>query len=432
MENKYVKKILYNIFWMIFGRIVVILVGMIVTLTIINHYQILENGIYQYSLSIISVLEMVTFFVDAKVIKKQYSKYNSEMIIFNVMIIRVLITAIISFFVSTFIIFFQNEKVFKYIFILMLVNLNLQQLSFGITNYLEYNLNSKIITVFSSFCSLIGYFLQILIIKLNLSIVYLCLVNCFDSCIYFIFLYCFYKKHYSDNEKKYFKYNYNFIKLVLIESFPIAVAAICSGIYSHCDILMIGKLMSFNEVAIYSLSVKLVNMVQMPINAIRESIYPYFIEKFNKSKLDCYNFYLKITSMLTWFVILCLILSVFILPLVFKFINEDYKSSLSVYFLLSLSSIFVYNAVLRSSYITIISKGKILMFSQFFSVIINILLNYYFIRIYGIYGAAFATVITQFLSLFVSNLLFGEEGERIFRIQLMSFNPLCALGKVKY
>ena len=46
------------------------------------------------------------------------------------------------------------------------------------------------------------------------------------------------------------------------------------------------------------------------------------------------------------------------------------------------------------------------------------------IKYFGMYGAALATVVTQGLSLFVSNLVFGKDGREVFIWQIKALNPL--------
>ena len=70
MSRKEISKIIYNILWMTFDRVFVIVMGLFVTLRIINYYQISDYGIYQYAVSIIAILEMGTFFCRCKSGKK--------------------------------------------------------------------------------------------------------------------------------------------------------------------------------------------------------------------------------------------------------------------------------------------------------------------------------------------------------------------------
>ena len=55
--------------------------------------------------------------------------------------------------------------------------------------------------------------------------------------------------------------------------------------------------------------------------------------------------------------------------------------------------------------------------------ILNIILNYFGIKIMGMYGAAMATVITQGVSLLLCNLLFGKDGREVFLWQIKAINP---------
>jgi len=77
----------------------------------------------------------------------------------------------------------------------------------------------------------------------------------------------------------------------------------------------------------------------------------------------------------------------------------------------------MFNAFLRSNYITASGNQKIILFTSIFSAIINILLNYIFINEFGVIGAAYATVITQILSLLILNRFF-KETRKIYIIQL--------------
>ena len=70
MDKQELTKIIHNILWMIFDRVFVIVMGLFVTLRIVNYYQMYDYGVYQYALSVVAILEMGTFFVDARVVKK--------------------------------------------------------------------------------------------------------------------------------------------------------------------------------------------------------------------------------------------------------------------------------------------------------------------------------------------------------------------------
>jgi PST family polysaccharide transporter len=79
----------------------------------------------------------------------------------------------------------------------------------------------------------------------------------------------------------------------------------------------------------------------------------------------------------------------------------------------------MFNACLRSSYITISGNQKIILYTTVFSAVINVLLNIILINEYAVQGAVYATVITQILSLFILNIIFAET-RNLFYIQVKS------------
>lgn len=428
MDVSYKNKVLYNIFWIVFDKVIITILNIIVTLSIINHYNMNDYGIYQYVLSLIAICEVFTAFNDSRIIKKKYLEYDNSIVVSNVIYSR-LFFSIIIFFISIFYVLLSKSSIlFIKIFIILFINLIINQIKYGISNKYDYDLKTKTITIINTLTLILGYIIQLIVIKMDFSIDVLVLVTVLTT-IVSTSLVCYnYKKTYKT--KLINSIDSNLIKTVIIESLPFAIATICASIYSHCDVLMIGKLLTMNDVALYAVAVKLVGMLQFPLDAIRVSIFPVFLQKYNESKDTFLRFYQKITTILTYFIIVISLLSYILLPFIFKFIKQEYMQSFNIYVVLSLYAFFMYNAALRSNYLTLVNKGQILMITQIISVGINIILNIALIKHFGVYGAAIATVITQFLSLFLINIFFDEEGRQIFFIQLNGLNPMNLFIKI--
>ena len=78
-----------------------------------------------------------------------------------------------------------------------------------------------------------------------------------------------------------------------------------------------------------------------------------------------------------------------------------------------------------------INRSSILTWSQIVSVIANVVMNFFMIQVWGMYGAALATVITQAASLMFINLFFQKEGREVFMWQVKALNPLCIFRFLK-
>jgi len=99
--------------------------------------------------------------------------------------------------------------------------------------------------------------------------------------------------------------------------------------------------------------------------------------------------------------------------------GDNFEDSSRILVLLSFGLIPMFNAFLRSSYITISGNQKIILYTSLFSSIFNVITNYFLINQFGLQGAVYSTVLTQILSLFVLNAAFNET-KVLFFIQAKS------------
>ena len=211
-----------------------------------------------------------------------------------------------------------------------------------------------------------------------------------------------------------------FIKEIIIESIPLAIAAAAATIYTKCDSVMLGSLLSTKEVGIYSISSKLISMLQLFLVPIQTTLFVKLLEWYKQGANVYKRNYVKVTTTITWFAIMGTICSFVILPFIMRFLKQEYFLAIKPYKILSIGTIFAYNAILRSSHLTLTGNGKILLYVQIITLVINVILNYFFIRLWGMNGAAIATTISQGISLFVSNIFF-DDTKFIFKCQYEAF-----------
>ena len=139
-----------------------------------------------------------------------------------------------------------------------------------------------------------------------------------------------------------------------------------------------------------------------------------------------------LTFIITWISIIIILLSITIVPLLFYvFFDNIYSESIYLFKLHILGILFMYNAILRSSHFTLSKSTNILMITQIVSVFINIIINLILIPKIGLNGAVIATILTQFCSLLLSNIIF-KDSRKIFWIQIKAFNPKYFLSIKKY
>lgn len=416
------KNIFFNTIWMLFDKVFILLLNLFVTVKIANYYGKNDYGLYQYAISVVALFEILVTFVDGRVVKKRYSSDNDNEIVWISTVAR-LFFSFVSLLLGCLYLCFSNEAVdFNKIFIVLLFNAIIINLRFGMQSRYEYLLKSKKVIIASNLGLSLGGILQLVAVSFKLPIIAIAIITTLTSFLSLSIIYIQYRVDYGKIIGK--NFNFELLKKLVIESLPFAIAASCAIIYSRCDSIMIGNMLSKSEVGVYAIAVKMITVVQIAISPISESVYSKMIELYKNDKKQYAIRYVQVTSLLTWIYIIGVGVSFIILPYAFCFLNKEYSLAFPIYQVYVLGTFFMYNAALRAGHYTLINRGHILMYSQIICVILNIFLNYILIDLFGIYGAAYATVVTQGISLLLSNLFFEKEGRTVFFWQIKALNPI--------
>lgn len=423
------KRIIRNTGWMLFDKVFILLLNLVVTVRIANYYGTLGYGNYQYAVSVVAIFEVLLTFVDSRVVKKRYITEEPKELVWNTTLTRMLFSLVSLLGGIIYVLINKERYEYNLIFIVLLINSVLLNLRFGMQNRYEYLLQSRKVIVASNIALAIGGVVQLVAVSLSLPVLAIAIITALSSLLSLLIVYLEYRKDFG--RLKWGLWKKKLIRGLILDSVPLAVAASCAIVYSRCDTLMIGSMLSKEDVGIYAIAVKLISIVQIGIAPIRESVYPKMIELYVTDKEQYEKRYIQITSLLTWIYILIVIISLLILPFAFRILKPEYANALPIYRVYVIGTFFMYNAGLRAGHYTMINRGHILMYSQIISVILNVVLNYFLINRIGLFGAAIATGITQGVSLFISNLFFGETGKQVLIWQLKGLNPLYIFARRK-
>lgn len=406
---------------MVFDKVFMLLLNLFVLVKIANYYGALGYGSYQYAVSIVAVFEIVATFVDARVVKKKYSDVSPQLVVITATAGRVLLSLAAVMAGIIFILCYDGGAEFSVMFVVLLLNVVVSNAKFGMANRFEYLLKSKKIVIASDVAAFISALLQLAAVYFLWPVRALTYITLASTGISTVILLVQYRREFADQQSC--LPDWKLLKEMMTESAPLAIAASCAVLYARCDSIMLGVMLTSAEVGIYSISVSLINVVQIVIVPVRESVYPQLIRLYREDRESYEMRYIQISSVLTWIYIVGVACSLVVLPYAFRFLNPEYEQAFSVYRVHVLGTFFMYNAALRAGHYTLINRGSVLTVSQIISVFANIVMNYVGIKICGIYGAAIATVITQAVSLLLSNLYFGKEGREVFIWQMKALNP---------
>jgi len=302
-------------------------------------------------------------------------------------------------FLSFLIIFITNFFIHKetqiFIFVTIVAIANL----FQVFNIIEFYFQSKVLGKIISICkilqlivsSLIKVFL--LIIKANLFwFVFEYLINQILLTI-FQFIAYIYEDKKNINFFKYF--NIHKAKIMLKDGLPLLLAGISVTVYMRIDQVMIKYMLTEKDVGLYSVSVKLSELWYFIPSILVSSLAPALINAKKVSNELYYQRLSRFYSLMWWLAIsVGVIINIFSKLIIKILYGEDFIESSYILNIYIWASIPVFLGMASSQYLINENYTDISLYRSIIGGIVNVILNLILIPLYGIKGAALATLIS--------------------------------------
>lgn len=430
--NNGIKKIVNNIGWLIFDKVFILLLQFFVGVKIANYYGATLFGQYSYAISLVAFSNIFFELINSRVLKKYYTKNNFNILVFNTNFFKNSI-AIILFFIPIIYKFFYkiDDTLFCLLLLLCLDNVLMTATS-GIENFFEYKLEAKRIVISNNIVKIISYFLQYICMILNKGIIFIAIVRCIGSLIRVIILKYQYNSSYLGKlENKSVKLDIKLIVKIIDESKYLWFSFVSFLIYTQTDRLMINHYLGVEEVGVYTIGMQLSSILAILIGPIQNSLFPKFLELYRNDYQKYYNFYKLTNTIITQFYLIITLISIIVVKYTFKYVySSQYDGAILIYSILAFSVFIKANGSLQTSHMTIKNITKKSFYKTLVSLILNIILNILLIPKYGINGAAIATLITQFIALFLIDFFIKEYQEQAI-IQLKSLNLIYLIKEIK-
>lgn len=424
-------KITKNIVWLMFDQFFILFLQFVVGIKVANYYGAELYGKYNYAVSLVAFSSIFFEMLNSRVIKKYYTEENYNTVVFNINFFRNSVAGII-FFIPFLLKYFINiDNLLFYMLILICLDNVLTTATSGIENFFEFKLESRRIVISNNIVKIISYSLQYLAMIFNFSILAMPIIRCIGSFIRMCILKYQYRKIYLPKIPSLKAKIDKFLLLGIIdESKFLWVTFISFLIYTQIDKLMIKHYLGVSEVGVYTIGVQLSTILAILLGPIQNSLFPKMMELYRKDYESYYNFYLFINGVVTQFYLIITLISIFVVRILFKYVyTQEYTPAIGVYIILAISIFIKANGALQTGHMTLKNITKKSFYKTLISLVINVGLNAVLIPRFGINGAAIATLITQFMALFMIDFFIPEYREQAF-IQLKSLNSFYVIKRV--
>ena len=211
-------------------------------------------------------------------------------------------------------------------------------------------------------------------------------------------------------------------KETLCESYHFIISGVMSAIYSQMDRIMIGSFMTDIDVGLYTTATAICGMWVFVPTAIINSFRPKIMEL--KRSGNEKSYLRRLEQLYSGIIWLCIFVSIgvcilgeFIVRILYgtAYLGAVETLRISIWY-----ETFAMIGTARGIWILCEDKNKYVKYYLFIGAVVNLILNWWMIPIWGINGAAIATLITQFITSLIAPLAFKATREHT-RIVIRSF-----------
>ena len=430
-KEKIVKQI-NNISWLGFFQVIKFILLIVVTGWLARYLGPEKFGLYSYSLSTISLFTALPVLgMNAIVVQLlRDNKFKKNDVLSSSLFLQI-ISCFITFLISIVFIFNTNNFGENYGIILIITAFTLLfRFSEVFRYWFEAKVESKYIVKAELLVIITMSITRILFINLNKEIAWFAILLVFESVFLVIaFIYVFIS---SKNQKFNWSIDFLLIKYILKRSWPLLISGSTMVIYMKVDQFMLGQIKGFEEVANYAAAAKISDIFNVLPMIFIGSIYPYLADDRQKDKEVFYKNFQKVFFILSFTAI---ILSISVVIFSGTIINSIYGNK----FILADkilrihigSIIFVFFNIASSRWYVLENIEKIAMYRSIIGAVLNIVLNYFFITRYGAVGAAYGTLISLFVTGYLSDIIFKESRKLFFIKTIALFYPKYGISILK-
>lgn len=413
--NSGAKKIIFNISWLFFDKILKMLFGVFVISMISRYLGPTQYGLLNYITALISLfIAFSALGLNGIVVRDLLIKEKEAPIILGTAFGLKLIGGIISFFFFLLLVYTLRPDDNVTISLSLVLGFMLIFKSADVIKFwYESQTASKYTVIVENSAFLIVGTVKLALIYFEASLKMFVLAILLESILVFIFFFLIYKK----NKSSFFnwKFKRDKAKNLLRDSWPLIISSSAWIIYSKIDQVMIGQMMDDTAVGYYSAATRISDMVSFIPAMVAFSIIPSILKYRKKNnKLYMYKFqniYNIVTSILFLLAIFITFFSEHIINFVF---GAQYSQSANVLKIHFWTVILIGLAVVSGRYLINEGLQRITMYRHLTGVLINIPLNFILIPKIGIDGAA----VSSLISLFCANYLldyFNRDTKIIFK-----------------
>jgi len=423
------KKYFVNTGWLFFERIIGMAVTFFVGVYVARYLGPANFGLLSYAGSFVGLFAgIATLGLDGIVVRELVKDEKKRDELLGTTFVLKIIGAVLVIGMLAIAIRFTNNDNFTNLLIFIIAIGTIFQSFNVIKFYFQSKVLSKYTVYAQVFSTILCAIIKLLLIYFNMGLIYFATVTLLQS----IILASGFIVMYIKQKSSLFNWSVNFglAKNLLKDSWPLMLSGIAISIYMKIDQVMIKNMLNTEAVGNYAVAVRISEVWYFIPMAITGSLFPAIVNAKKISEKLYYERLQKLYDLMTWLAIgIALPITFLANDIINLLFGIQYQEAAGVLRIYVWAGVFVFLGVASSQYLLAENYTRISFLKSLTGAIVNVILNIILIPKFKINGAAIATVISYFVSVFLIVLIPKTNKNSI--LMLKSFSPLGCIKRIQ-
>jgi O-antigen/teichoic acid export membrane protein len=422
------RKYFANTGWLFFERILRMVIALFVGVYVARYLGPSNYGLLSYAGSFVGLFSAIaTVGLDKIVVRDLVNdKEKRDELLGTAFALKIVGFILLLGLLAVAVRFTTNDS-FTNLLILIIVSATFFQ-SFNVIDfYFQSRVLSKYVVHAQIISGILAAIIKLLLIYLRIELIYFAAVMVVESVILATGLITVYVKQKQNIFN--WRIKFDLAKRLLRDSWPLILSGVAVSIYMRIDQVMIKEMIDTCAVGNYAVAVRLSEAWYFIPMAITSSVFPAIINAKKVSEKLYYGRLQKLYALMTWLAIGIALPTTFLADDIIRLLfGVQYQDAAGVLVIYIWAGVFVFLGVASSQYLIAENYTRISFFRTFIGAIVNVILNIILIPKYGINGAAMATLISYFVSVFSIILIPKTYKNSV--LMLKSFSLLSGIRRV--
>lgn len=407
IKRLFANKVARNAGWIISGRVVQALIGVVVSLLTARYLGPSNYGLISYAAAYISFFNALCTLGTPSLLVKEFTDQpeNEGAIIGTTLVMRLIscfLSALVMVLISCIVDFGEPTTILVVALSAVGVIFN----AFDTFRYwFQYKLASKVTTIIATIAYFVMMLYRVVLLITQQQIAYFAVATSLDYACFGMLIYFAYKRHGGRR----LQVSWSYGKQLLSKSYHFILTGLMVAIYSQTDKFMIKHFMGTTENGYYATGLYICQMWTFILQAIINSFYPIIMKAYRDDK-EAFERYNKTLYAIVFY--LCvgvsLFFTLFAKPIILILYGESYLPAVAPMRIITWYTALSYLGVARDAWIVCHDYQKYLKWVYLSSALVNVVLNLVFIPQMGATGAALASFAAQIMTIFGVPLLIKD------------------------